>query len=1051
MCDETRNERIRRLFGDAMELSPAERERFVERACRDDAELAVELRQMLELAENDQGDELGTAVAASIGQVACRPPPIDGYEDFELIGEGGMGSVFRARQLRPVRRTVAIKTVRTGTVSAMGLARFEVERQALARMNHPGIATVYDAGTDADGQPFLVMEFVDGASITEHCRAVRPGLEALLELFAKVCDAIEHAHQRGVLHRDLKPANVLVTRHGTDVQPKVIDFGIAKALAEPLAESGEQTLQGALLGTLDYMSPEQLQGDGRRVDTRSDVYALGVILYELLVGARPLTSNDRAHAGLTGWVRIVQDEVPIRPSRRMGTPGRGPAFGTTDVRRLTAELDWVVMKALEKDPERRYQAPRELGDDIRRFLLHLPVEAGPPSEIYRLRKFVRRHRSWAIGLVTVFALLAAGLVVTTDQANENRELAAREKAARTDAQRTSERLRESLYRSEMRYGADELDATAGLNAMRATVARWLPQPDLPDLRNFEWHLLAAACNQELRIAPAHDGIRRLQWQLDDRLVSTHLGHATVWDANDGSCLQVHELSVPPLGAIALSRDGKVLADLAALDVVRIVEVASGRERARLPHGGHVLHGAFSDDGSVFICVAASASTTVWDTTTGERLFDGPEADGSGYAVARDGSRFAIGRTQPEPQVLVYRRGDSAPLQTLAGAWKTTATLAFDATGTRLAHANCDGWLRVWSVDTGETLLDEPLPDELTCVALDPGGTRVATGGTDSAVYVHDLAGGPVERLRGHEGPVNGLAWSPDGRTLASISEDGTLRWWQPGTRRVRRTRQLMQGVFVDDPQLHFDQGGRRLKVTVGRGFVHAWSIDDGAVQRGLDLGTTDARLLRWQTRDADLPPYRFAEISDENDNLAFSTWNGGRLWLWPAGQQRPTPTELLQIGAIVHVHGNRLLAVDALTGVYLLDATSGRRLALLHPGCDIGAAAAHPHEDLIAVACSDRTIRLWHPDRGVLDELHGHAGNVDAVAFSPDGTRLASGSRDRTVRLWDVAARAEVARLKTEGRIGAVTFSGDGSRLAAFDRRGLAIVWDTRRGGDRGR
>ncbi len=340
------------------------------------------------------------------------------YRIIRPLGAGGMGAVFEARQERPVRRTVALKIIRPGTDTDQVIARFEAERQALAMMEHPNIAKVLDVGSTAGGQPYFVMEVVEGIPITQFCTKHQLGFRQRLELFVPVCQAIQHAHQKGVIHRDIKPSNVLVATFDGRAVPKVIDFGLAKAIGRPLTENAGFTGFGAIVGTLPYMSPEQA-GSSLDVDTRTDVYALGALLYELLTGTTPLARERLNEMALTDVLRAIREDEPPRPSVRLAqardAPGAVSSLFLPQPEKLKSalreELDWVVMKALDKERGRRYASAAELATEIGRYLAGEPVEARPPSRVYRLRKFLRRHRAGvAIAALLLFALAALALV-----------------------------------------------------------------------------------------------------------------------------------------------------------------------------------------------------------------------------------------------------------------------------------------------------------------------------------------------------------------------------------------------------------------------------------------------------------------------------------------------------------------------------------------------------------------------------------------------------------------------------------------------------------------
>ncbi len=346
---------------------------------------------------------------------------VGSYVILEKLGEGGMGTVYLAEQTEPVKRRVALKVIKHGMDSAQVVARFEAERQALALMDHPAIAKMYEAGTTPDGRPYFAMEYVRGVPITEHCDRQKLSNPQRLDLFLQVCDGVQHAHQKAVIHRDLKPSNVLIGIQDGRPEVKIIDFGVAKAVAQRLTERTLHTELGVMIGTPEYMSPEQAEMTGQDVDTRSDVYSLGVILYQLLVGALPFASKDLREAGFDEIRRRIREDEPPRPSARLATMGdrsaetarRRQTEPKALRRELRGDLDWIVMRALEKDRSRRYGSPAAIAEDISRYLRHEPVLARAPSAAYRARKFLRRHRVGVAAATVMVAGLVAGTVGST--------------------------------------------------------------------------------------------------------------------------------------------------------------------------------------------------------------------------------------------------------------------------------------------------------------------------------------------------------------------------------------------------------------------------------------------------------------------------------------------------------------------------------------------------------------------------------------------------------------------------------------------------------------
>jgi serine/threonine protein kinase len=455
--------RVKALFLAASDLAdPAERAAYLDRECAGMADLRARVEALLGANDGAPLPEPGPAGATdTFAPDAPAPAPTTGtfapdtpgsahtadwaerhervgtaiaskYTLVEVIGEGGMGSVWRAQQTEPVKRFVAVKLIKAGMDSRQVLARFEAERQALALMDHPNIAKVLDGGLN-DGRPFFVMELVKGVPITEYCDTHKLTPKERLELFVPVCQAIQHAHQKGIIHRDIKPSNVLVSLFDDKPVPKVIDFGVAKAMGQPLTEKTLATGFGAVVGTPEYMSPEQANFNNPDIDTRSDVYALGVLLYELLAGSPPFSRRELEKSGALEIFRVIREQEPPRPSMKLSSAAALPALSAnrkTEPKRLTAllrgELDWIVMKALEKDRARRYDTANAFAADVQRYLDAEPVHAHPPSTAYRVSKALKRNRGLVLAVGTVFLALVGGLIGTRWQAvraDEARETA----------------------------------------------------------------------------------------------------------------------------------------------------------------------------------------------------------------------------------------------------------------------------------------------------------------------------------------------------------------------------------------------------------------------------------------------------------------------------------------------------------------------------------------------------------------------------------------------------------------------------------------------------
>src|SRR5262245_26669760 len=414
------------VFVAALALPNAEeREAYLQEACSGHPELLARLRELLSAHEESQGP-LDRGPAAPGVTVSASPAETPGavvgpYKLLEVIGEGGMGTVWMAQQTEPVKRVVALKLIKAGMDSRQVIARFEAERQALALMDHVNIARVLDGGTTSAGRPYFVMELVKGVPITKYCDEHLLTPRQRLELFVPVCQAVQQAHQKGIIHRDLKPSNVLVALYDGRPVPKVIDFGVAKAAGPALTDKTLVTGFGNIVGTLEYMSPEQAEVNQLDVDTRSDIYTLGVLLYELLAGTTPLEHKRVKESGMLEALRIIREEDAPTLSNRLGTTQELPAIAANRglepaklTKLLRGELDWIVMKALEKNRNRRYETASSFAADVERYLKDEPVQACPPSALYRFRKFARRYKAaLATASAMGLALLIAVAVLAT--------------------------------------------------------------------------------------------------------------------------------------------------------------------------------------------------------------------------------------------------------------------------------------------------------------------------------------------------------------------------------------------------------------------------------------------------------------------------------------------------------------------------------------------------------------------------------------------------------------------------------------------------------------
>jgi serine/threonine protein kinase len=472
-------QRVKEIVGAALQLGPEERGAFLDEACLQDGKLRAEVESLL-AAHADAGGLSENPWGATVAEASSASQIVGPYHLVRRLGVGGMGQVWLAEQLEPVRRRVALKLIKAGMYEASVIHRFQAERQSLAIMDHPAIAKVFDAGTTSAGQPYFAMEYVDGPAITDYCDRKKLRIRERLRLFLQVCNGVEHAHQKAIIHRDLKPSNILVAEVDGKPTPRIIDFGLAKATVPHAAGEILFTHMGAFLGTPGYMSPGQADPGLQDVDTRTDVYSLGVVLYELLTGSLPFDVTDWKRRRLDDVLRHLREVDPEPPSTKVSknpnsSTARAEARGTEAgplATSLRGDLDCITMKALEKDRERRYGTPSTLAVDIERYLENRPIEARPAAAVYRLLKYVRRHTA---GVAVTSGVAALLLVFAVTQSVELRRIT----RERDRADRVTEFMtRCSRCRTQAKPGA-----TASQRANFSTSRRRKSTPDLPGIPN----------------------------------------------------------------------------------------------------------------------------------------------------------------------------------------------------------------------------------------------------------------------------------------------------------------------------------------------------------------------------------------------------------------------------------------------------------------------------------------------------------------------------------------------------------------------------------------
>ncbi len=1028
------------LFETAANMpDPAERSAFLEGACRDDPALRARLELLLE--GHFQGE--GFLTESPKRQSAPPPPPpseapptLSGrYQLLEKIGEGGFGEVWSAEQKEPVKRSVAVKILKPGMDTRQVVRRFEAERQTLALMDHPNIARVLDAGATDTGRPYFVMDLVRGVRITDYCDQHHLSTPERLALFIKVCEAIQHAHQKGIIHRDIKPSNILVTLHDGVPVPKVIDFGIAKATQSEFTDATLSTQFPQFLGTPTYVSPEQAERGGLDIDTRSDIYSLGVLLYELLTGKTPFDSKTLLAAGLDEMRRIIREQEPVRPSTRLTRKrltARPAASGKSQIANRKSEidrdLDWIVMKCLEKDRTRRYATANGLVRDLQRYLANEPVIARPPSTVYRLGKFVRRNKVLVGAASGVAAVLVLGIAVSAWEAT----VAAR---ARTIAER-------QLYAARMNLAQREWEQN---NAGR--VRQLLDETAAYPERGFEWYYWQRQTHLELMTLRGHGGRmssvafspdgQRIVTSKADRTATSRLDlRAKVWDAATGKGLLTLKGHRANIIAVAFSPDGQQIVTGSGDTTAKLWDALTGQELLTLTgHTAAVWSVAFSPDGQRIVTGSWDQTAKVWDAGSGRELLTlkGHRDRVFSVAFSPDGQRIVTGSWDQTAKV--WDTASGTELRTLTGHTAAVWSAAFSPDGQRIVTGSHDRTAKVWEAATGRELLTLTGHESaVRPVAFSPDGQRIVTGSDDRTAKVWDASTGKeLFTLKGHTGGIRSVTFSPDGQRIATGSEDETVRVWEA------KDRFTLSGHRAVVMSVAFSPDGQRIVTGSHDRTAKVWEAASGKELLTLSGQRGGIRALAF---------------SANGQRIITGSWDGTiRV------REAASGKELLTLGAgyggirslALSRDDQRIVAASWDQRVTVWNASTGKGLLSLkgHRG-GVGAVAFSPDGRLIVTGGEDQTAKLWEATSGhELLTLKGHVGAISSVAFSPDGRRIVTGSVDQTAKVWETASGHEVLNLR--GHVGAISsaaFSPDGQRIVTGSEDGTAKVWETTGGNE---
>jgi WD40 repeat protein/serine/threonine protein kinase len=1078
--DDVFDEALRRPVG-------PDRARYLDEVCGGDLELRGRVERLLR-AVSEAGSFLETPAqdpSPTVDQPLVESPGtvIGPYQLIQQIGEGGMGTVWMAQQTEPVKRLVAVKLIKAGMDTRQVIARFEAECQALALMDHGNIARVLDGGTTSAGRPYFVMDLVKGVPITRYCDEHHLTPRQRLELFLPVCQAVQHAHQKGIIHRDLKPSNVLVALYDGKPVPKVIDFGVAKAAGQQLTEKTLVTGFGNIVGTLEYMSPEQAEVNQLDIDTRSDIYALGVLLYELLTGSPPFSRKELEKAGMLEMLRVIREQEPTKPSTKLSTAEGLPTLAAnrgTEPAKLTklvrGELDWIVMKCLEKDRNRRYETANGFAMDVQRYLADEPVLACPPSAWYRFRKLARRNKA---ALLTASAVaFAVSLTVAVSTALIWR--------ANQDLQREVYFQRITVAHREL--SIDNLDAA--LRALR----------DCPeDLRGWEWHYLMRLVKVEPLVIRDKTEVLGVAFSPDGERIASAGGDGAIriWNSRTGEVIQQFPAHTDSVVSVAFHPTGKHIASVGADNQVKVWDLTTRREVFDGPCDagrkfGTACTAAFSPDGRL-LAAGSDGVVRLWDWENHQVLYTlpGHEMKEISVAFSRDGRRLASASTGEGVKLWDTQRG--LPLHTFPADPHPVSALAFGPDGEQMALASLGRIVNVCDTTTGERLHGLPHTGNVLGVAFSRDGRRLASAGEDKTVHVWDAATGrEVLGLHGHTDMCGCVAFSPDGWRLASASHDRTIRVWDATPLRVDEGQEVFTFTQHDhevrsmavsrDGRLIASAGnGTRVRVwdaATGRVtfdftghttvvFAVAWHPDGRRIATAGSVGRQHAVKV-WDASDgrvhfeisvgqeSSAGPYQVVAFSPDGRYLVTGQQEGAvQVWdAWTGQPVGPLTTHDREIRGLVFSRDGRHLASASGDGmVKLWDATrpdekQEARLTLRArvPGPSVNVAFS-PDGRRLATGGQGNTVKIWDVEKGgePLTTLRGHSKEVYAVAFSPDdeGRWVASGGEDGKVKIWDSRSGELVHTFHGHtGVVSSLAFSPDGKRLYSGSRDTTVKVWD---------
>ena len=1073
------------IFTEAISLdSDVERQRFLDEACNSHPSMRERIESLIHVHFEEKRFLGGSS--PSIETRDQQPgDQIDEFTIREQIGEGGMGIVYVAEQTDPIRRKVALKIIKPGMATKEVVARFEAERQALAMMDHANIARVFDGGVTDRGQPYFVMELVQGLPIGEYCDRERLDVEARLRIFSKVCRAIHHAHQKGIIHRDLKPSNVLVSQIDNEVVPKVIDFGIAKAVDQKLTEQPVYTRISQLVGTPVYMSPEQTELGVVDVDTRSDVYSLGVLLYELLTGNLPFERKTLDSVGFDEMRRIIREEEPARPSTLISTLSSDAAATVTDQRRtqrrklkdvLAGELDWLVMKALEKDRDRRYESANLMAEDIDRYLRQEPIVARPPSTVYRWSKFVQRNKARLIPVAIVATVLMVGLVAALTLALKER---AEKESARFELEDLQANTARRLYASQMVQASTAWEAR-DYGALQKMLQSTTPQSaDSPDFRDWEWHFLSDQARRPFVAIPKTHALQA-SWNPQSNEIAvivaskektsaveiwqpgsvspirtlTELSspnpwwttmtwsgsgnHLAVGIHEEGRVVVVHGKTGETLfdkrvhqGAvrgIALSPDGDILATGNHKGLIQLWGVATGQLRKVLfdPVEKQNLNClAFSPDGLHLAATLRYGQRVVWENLDTDATIDFVRvSDGSDGVVAwsEDGERLVA---TDKHTIAVYQLQNSNPIAEFTHRGVSDACWIDEF---RLASCGADQTVRIWNWKTGEMLRSFRFgQSSLETLDVSPDRTMIATRGP-SGLIVAQLAAQEYDVFQSdiRDGRRSLVRWSNDGSRIA-------LRYSSQVGKDSSEHRIFLR--ILDLPISRFVVGHD----DVSFGWVLYWSQDDTQILGfGYDRNHPDLRIH--YSNGVTVPDFEPGITLQPDGQVFHGLALNQELGLLAVAVCNAEQKEV-RIYDTVSLEIQHRLPLPAIAFQHTTQLEWSPNHQMLFVWCSIESAM-----DAQVYDVQNRQITKLRP---IEDSVSFEVSTTPTEIFDwdPTSTQIAVGLKSGVIRIWDVkSGQRHAVAMQHSAPVNEISWSPSGRRIASCTADGTIHLWDAERG-----